>query len=102
MSSDRRASSASSARRVSRRLRSRMSGCEREASAQTVGSEIFSSMVANSRRSRDESKILPQIAHSVADRGVSVFEIGKHGSSLRHSDIETHDEERANDIISST
>jgi hypothetical protein len=55
-----------------------MSGCEREASAQMVGSEIFSSMAASSRRRRDESKILPQIAYFVADRGVGVFEIGKH------------------------
>src|ERR1700722_17738640 len=78
MSSERRASSASSARRVSRRLRSRMSGCEREASAQTVGSEIFSSMVASSRRSRAESKILPQSAHFFADRGVGVFVVAKH------------------------
>jgi hypothetical protein len=35
-------------------------------------------MVASSRRSRAESKILPQIAHFVADRGVGVFEIAKH------------------------
>jgi hypothetical protein len=55
-----------------------MSGCEREASAQMVGSEIFSSMVASSRRSRAESKILPQIADFVADRGVGVFEIAEH------------------------
>jgi hypothetical protein len=53
-----------------------MSGWEREASAQMVGSEIFSSREANSRRRRAESKILPQIAHSVADRGV--FEIAQH------------------------
>src|SRR5580704_7831603 len=78
MSSERRASSVSSANRVSRRLRSRMSGWEREASAQMVGSEIFSSIVARSRRSCAESKILPQIAHFVADRGVGVFEIAKH------------------------
>ena len=41
-------------------------------------------MAASSRRRRAESKILPQIAHFVADRGVGVFEIGKHVcSSLR-------------------
>jgi hypothetical protein len=43
-----------------------------------VGSAVFSSMMANSRRRRAESKILPQIAHFVADRGVGVFEIAKH------------------------
>jgi hypothetical protein len=43
-----------------------------------VGSEIFSSMVARSRLSRAESKILPQIADFVADRGVRVFEITEH------------------------
>src|SRR5271168_4376906 len=84
MSSERRASSASSPRRVSRRLRSRMSGWEREASAQTVGSAIFSSITESSRWSRAESKILPQIAHFVTNRGVGVFEVAKHmNSSLR-------------------
>ena len=62
------------------RLRSRMRGCERAGSAQTEGSEVFSSMVASSRRRRAESKILPQIAHFVADRGVGVFEIAEHMS----------------------
>jgi hypothetical protein len=47
-----------------------------------VGSAIFSSIVANSRRSRAESKILPQIAYFVADRGVGVFEIAKHISQF--------------------
>ena len=47
-------------------------------SAQMVGSAVFSSMAASSRRRRAESKILPQIAHFVADRGVGVFEIAKH------------------------
>jgi hypothetical protein len=55
-----------------------MRGCEREASAQTVGSAIFSSMMESSRRRRAESKILPQIADFVADRGVGVFEIAEH------------------------
>jgi len=55
-----------------------MRGCEREASAQTVGSAIFSSITESSRWSRAESKILPQIAYFVADRGVGVFEIAKH------------------------
>src|ERR1700761_8099339 len=84
MSSERRASSASSARRVSRRLRSRMRGWERAPSAQIAGSAIFSSMAARSRRSRAESKILPQIADFVADRGVGVFEISKHDLILEH------------------
>jgi hypothetical protein len=35
-------------------------------------------MTESSRRRRAESKILPQIAYFVADRGVGVFEIGKH------------------------
>jgi hypothetical protein len=55
-----------------------MRGWEREASAQTVGSAIFSSMMESSRRSLEESKILPQSAHFVADRGVGVFEIREH------------------------
>jgi hypothetical protein len=45
-----------------------------------AGSEVFSSMMASSRRRRAESKILPQIANLVADRGVGVFEIAKHRS----------------------
>src|SRR5580698_10466490 len=78
MSSERRASSVSSAMRDSRRLRSRIRGCEREASAQTVGSAIFSSTTASSRFRRDESKILPQFAYSVAHRGVGIFKVTQH------------------------
>ena len=37
-------------------------------------------MMASSRRRRAESKILPQIAYFVADRGVRVFEIAEHRS----------------------
>ena len=39
-------------------------------------------MAASSRRRRAESKILPQIAHFVADRGVGKFEIAQHRFSL--------------------
>jgi len=52
-----------------------MRGCEREASAQIAGSEVFSSMAASSRRRRGASKILPQVADFVADWGVEVFEV---------------------------
>src|SRR5579871_4045995 len=95
MSSERRASSASSARRVSMRLRSRMSGCERAGSAQTEGSEVFSSMVASSRRRRAESKILPQIAHLFADRGVGVFKIANHIVSLRQFGAEAESQRQS-------
>jgi hypothetical protein len=61
-----------------------MRGCEREASAQMVGSAIFSSMRESSRRRRGESKILPQFANSIADRGERVFKVGKHISILKH------------------
>lgn len=70
------------------RLRSRMRGCERAGSAQMVGSEVFSSMEASSRRRRGESKILPQITDFVADWGVLVFEIREHLDSLRHGNAE--------------
>jgi hypothetical protein len=50
-----------------------MSGCDLAASAQMAGSEIFSSMEANSALRRAESKILPQIANLFADRGVGEF-----------------------------
>src|SRR5215471_3892887 len=84
MSSERRASSASSASTDSMRLRSRMSGCERAGSAQMAGSAVFSSMAASSRRRRGASKILPQIANLLANRGVGVLEVGNHVSfSLR-------------------
>src|ERR1039458_1293155 len=83
MSSARRASSASSASSVSSRLRSRISGCDFAPFAHTLGSEIFSSITASSRFSRAASKILPQLANPFAHRGVSVFQIVNHASSLR-------------------
>ena len=54
------------------------------ASAQTVGSEIFSSIEVSSRRSRGASKILPQFADFFADWGVLVFEVGEHWLILVH------------------
>src|SRR5215471_14167830 len=78
MSSERRASSASSASTDSMRLRSRMSGCERAGSAQMAGSAVFSSIAVSSRRRRGASKILPQIANLLANRGVGVLEVGNH------------------------
>jgi hypothetical protein len=50
-----------------------MRGCERAASAQMVGSAVFSSMVASSRRRRAESKILPQVADFVANWVIGEF-----------------------------
>jgi len=55
-----------------------MRGCDLAASAQMEGSEILCSMVASSDLRRAESKILPQLAHFFADRGVGKFEITQH------------------------
>jgi hypothetical protein len=59
-------------------LRSRISGCERAASAHTLGSEIFSSMEASADFRRVASKILPQLTHLFADWGVGKFKVGQH------------------------
>src|SRR5438067_10191004 len=87
MSSNLRASSVSSPSSVSSRLRSRISGCERAGSAQTLGSEILVSMSASSRLSRGASKILPQLAHPVANRGVAILQFIQHGDSLRYGGL---------------
>src|SRR5581483_5521872 len=59
-----------------------MSGWDFAASAQMDGSATFASTAANSFFRREESKILPQITHLLADRGVSKFQIVQHSSSL--------------------
>jgi hypothetical protein len=59
-----------------------------------VGSAIFSSVTASSRFSRAESKILPQFANPLAHRGVSVFQIVDHASSLRHFAMKSRKSER--------
>jgi hypothetical protein len=75
MSPVRRTSSSSSATRFSRRLRSRISGLLAAGSFHSAGSASFFSMSASSLRMRAGSKILPQVAHLVADGSVSEFEI---------------------------
>src|ERR1700677_3026127 len=62
----------------SRRFRSRMSTCDSDGLDQMAGSESLDSKAASSLSMRAWSKILPKVAHLIADRSVGKFEFIRH------------------------
>src|SRR5437773_12398818 len=99
MSSLRRARSDSVASTFSRRLRSRITFCDSWGFDQRLGSDAFFSTSASWERSRSASKILPEVAHLLLQRGVFLFQFFDHNYRTVLAGVRSRTESAPSEII---